>query len=127
LDRIAPTHIKVASGSRIKLRYRPGEVPVLPVRIQQMFGCAETPTVAGGKPLTGKSKRNWPVATPGITGRKTRLRPRPPTGPSAGSPEVPGVGLAHYCRHIKWVSPGFSQADTSVSHLLCPQTITIHY
>ena len=49
LDRIAPTHIKVASGSRIKLRYRPGEVPVLPVRIQQMFGCAETPTVAGGK------------------------------------------------------------------------------
>ena len=49
LDRIAPTHIKVASGSRIKLRYRPGEVPVLAVRIQQMFGCAETPTVAGGK------------------------------------------------------------------------------
>ena len=49
LDRIAPTHMKVASGSRIKLRYRPGEVPVLSVRIQQMFGCAETPTVAGGK------------------------------------------------------------------------------
>jgi ATP-dependent helicase HrpB len=49
LDRIAPTHIKVASGSRIKLRYRPGEVPILAVRIQQMFGCAETPTVAGGK------------------------------------------------------------------------------
>ena len=49
MDRIAPTHIKVASGSRIKLRYRPGEVPVLAVRIQQMFGCAETPTVASGK------------------------------------------------------------------------------
>jgi ATP-dependent helicase HrpB len=49
LDRLAPTHIKVASGSRIKLRYQPGEPPVLPVRIQQMFGCKETPTVAGGK------------------------------------------------------------------------------
>jgi len=49
LDRIAPTHLKVASGSRIKLSYKPGEVPILPVRIQQMFGCKETPTVAGGK------------------------------------------------------------------------------
>ncbi len=49
LDQIAPTHLKVASGSRVKLRYQPGEVPVLAVRIQQMFGCKETPTVAGGK------------------------------------------------------------------------------
>jgi ATP-dependent helicase HrpB len=49
LDRLAPTHLKVASGSRIKLHYQPGEVPILPVRIQQMFGCKETPTVAGGK------------------------------------------------------------------------------
>jgi ATP-dependent helicase HrpB len=49
LEKMVPTHIKVASGSRIKLRYQPGEVPVLEVRIQQMFGCTETPTVAGGK------------------------------------------------------------------------------
>jgi ATP-dependent helicase HrpB len=49
LERLAPTHIKVASGSRVKLRYQPGEVPILAVRIQQMFGCKETPTVAGGK------------------------------------------------------------------------------
>jgi ATP-dependent helicase HrpB len=49
LERLAPTHLKVASGSRVKLRYQPGEVPVLAVRIQQMFGCKETPTVAGGK------------------------------------------------------------------------------
>jgi ATP-dependent helicase HrpB len=49
LERIAPTHLKVASGSRIKLRYQPGEAPILPVRIQEMFGCKETPTVAGGK------------------------------------------------------------------------------
>lgn len=49
LERIAPTHLKVASGSRIKLRYQPGEAPILPVRIQEMFGCAKTPTVADGK------------------------------------------------------------------------------
>ena len=49
LERIAPSHLQVASGSRIKLRYQPGEAPILPVRIQEMFGCAETPTVAGGK------------------------------------------------------------------------------
>ncbi len=49
LDRIAPTHLKVASGSRIRLRYQSGEPPILAVRIQQMFGCEETPTVAGGK------------------------------------------------------------------------------
>jgi ATP-dependent helicase HrpB len=49
LDRLTPTHIKVASGSRIKLRYQPGHLPILAVRIQQMFGCEKTPTVAGGK------------------------------------------------------------------------------
>ncbi|MEN8136430.1 MAG: ATP-dependent helicase HrpB [Thermodesulfobacteriota bacterium] len=49
LERLAPTHLEVPSGSRIKLRYQPGETPILPVRIQEMFGCAETPTVAGGK------------------------------------------------------------------------------
>ncbi|MBU0479696.1 MAG: ATP-dependent helicase HrpB [Proteobacteria bacterium] len=48
LERIAPTHLTVPSGSRIRLRYQPGETPILPVRIQEMFGCAETPTVAGG-------------------------------------------------------------------------------
>jgi ATP-dependent helicase HrpB len=48
LDRLAPTHIKVASGSRIKLRYQPGEPPILAVRIQQMFGCKETPALADG-------------------------------------------------------------------------------
>jgi ATP-dependent helicase HrpB len=49
LDRIAPTHLEVPSGSRIKLRYQPGEPPVLAVRIQELFGCPETPAVFGGK------------------------------------------------------------------------------
>jgi ATP-dependent helicase HrpB len=49
LERLAPSHLQVASGSRIRLHYQPGEPPVLPVRIQEMFGCRETPTVANGK------------------------------------------------------------------------------
>jgi len=49
LDRLAPSHLQVESGSRIRLHYHPGEPPVLPVRIQEMFGCRETPTVAGGR------------------------------------------------------------------------------
>ena len=45
LEREAPTHLTVPSGSRIKLRYIPGEAPVLAVRLQEMFGLADTPLV----------------------------------------------------------------------------------
>lgn len=53
LDSEAPTHITVPSGSRIPVDYSNPENPVLAVRLQEMFGCAETPRVAGGRvPLT---------------------------------------------------------------------------
>lgn len=45
---VAPTHITVPTGSRIALDYS-GEQPVLPVRIQEMFGAQETPRIAEGK------------------------------------------------------------------------------
>ncbi|MES0874793.1 ATP-dependent helicase HrpB [Sinimarinibacterium thermocellulolyticum] len=45
LDRLAPTHLAVPTGSRIRLDYRPPEPPVLAVKLQEMFGCAQTPTV----------------------------------------------------------------------------------
>ncbi len=48
LDQRAPTHITVPSGSRVALDYS-GEVPALDVRIQEMFGLADTPRVAGGR------------------------------------------------------------------------------
>jgi len=48
LDEWAPTHIEVPSGSRIRVDYS-GETPVLAVRVQEMFGCADTPRVAGGR------------------------------------------------------------------------------
>ena len=48
LDELAPTHLTVPSGSRIPIGYS-GDVPVLAVRLQEMFGLAQTPTVAGGR------------------------------------------------------------------------------
>ncbi|MBI5581244.1 MAG: ATP-dependent helicase HrpB [Deltaproteobacteria bacterium] len=48
LDELAPTHLTVPSGSRIRLDYS-GEIPVLAVRIQEMFGGTDTPRVGGGK------------------------------------------------------------------------------
>jgi ATP-dependent RNA helicase HrpB len=49
LDRLAPTHLKVPSGSNIALDYSQGQNPVLPVKIQEMFGVVDTPRIAGGK------------------------------------------------------------------------------
>jgi ATP-dependent helicase HrpB len=49
LDEKAPTHITVPSGSRIPIDYGAGEVPVLAVRLQEMFGATTTPAVIGGK------------------------------------------------------------------------------
>jgi ATP-dependent helicase HrpB len=45
----APTHFQCPSGSRLPLHYTPGQAPVLAVRLQELFGLAETPTVAGGR------------------------------------------------------------------------------
>ena len=50
LDRLAPTRIKVSSGSKIKLEYKPnGEPPVLSVRLQGVFGLADTPLINEGR------------------------------------------------------------------------------
>lgn len=49
LDELAPTHLVVPSGSRIRLDYCAGDLPVLAVKLQELFGLAETPAVAGGR------------------------------------------------------------------------------
>ncbi|HSW63535.1 MAG TPA: ATP-dependent helicase HrpB [Dissulfurispiraceae bacterium] len=49
LDERAPTLLQVPSGNRIAVDYVSGECPVLAVKLQEMFGCADTPTVAGGR------------------------------------------------------------------------------
>ncbi|WP_379152827.1 ATP-dependent helicase HrpB [Paenibacillus sp. sgz5001063] len=49
LDKEAPTHITVPSGSRIPLDYSTPGVPVLAVRLQELFGQVDTPRIGGGK------------------------------------------------------------------------------
>ncbi|WP_422356671.1 ATP-dependent helicase HrpB [Roseivirga pacifica] len=50
LPTLAPEKLVVPSGSKIKLMYRAnGEAPVLAVRIQEVFGLAETPKINNGK------------------------------------------------------------------------------
>lgn len=52
VDRLAPSHIQVPTGSRIRVEYRLGaEAPVLRVRLQECFGMTDTPKVDDGKRL----------------------------------------------------------------------------
>jgi ATP-dependent helicase HrpB len=50
LDILAPTHLEVPSGSKIKIEYQAeGESPVLAVRLQEVFGWLESPKINSGK------------------------------------------------------------------------------
>lgn len=50
VDRLAPTHITVPTGSRIRVEYRQGaELPILRVRLQECFGLTDTPRVDEGR------------------------------------------------------------------------------
>lgn len=50
IDTLAPTHLRVPSGSNIRLKYLPdGSQPILAVRLQEVFGLQDTPKVCNGK------------------------------------------------------------------------------
>jgi ATP-dependent helicase HrpB len=49
LDKLAPTHLPVPSGTRKRLEYSPEGPPVLAVRLQELFGLQQTPTVCQGR------------------------------------------------------------------------------
>lgn len=48
LDTLAPTHLQVPSGSRIRLDYS-GEVPVLAAKLQELFGWRDVPRLVEGR------------------------------------------------------------------------------
>ncbi len=53
LDKEAPDTLTVPSGMSRKLEYLPGEPPVLAVKLQELFGLADTPRIAKGRiPVT---------------------------------------------------------------------------
>lgn len=47
-ERLAPERFTVPTGSKIRIDYS-SDPPVLPVRIQEMFGCGETPQIMNGQ------------------------------------------------------------------------------
>ncbi len=52
LNQLAPTHFDAPSGSRVPIDYA-GEQPVLAIRVQELFGLEEHPSIARGSvPLT---------------------------------------------------------------------------
>jgi ATP-dependent RNA helicase HrpB len=49
LDRLAPTHVVVPTGSSIEVDYSDPSSPVLAVRLQEMFGQTDTPRIGDGR------------------------------------------------------------------------------
>jgi ATP-dependent helicase HrpB len=49
LDAEAPTHFTAPSGSQVPIDYEAEEGPKLSIRVQEMFGLAVHPTIAGGR------------------------------------------------------------------------------
>lgn len=49
LDAQAPVALVVPSGLARRLEYVPGQAPVLAVKLQELFGLADTPRVGGGR------------------------------------------------------------------------------
>jgi ATP-dependent helicase HrpB len=53
LDEYAPETLHVPSGSEKRLHYEAGKPPVLAVKLQELFGVADTPRIARGRvPVT---------------------------------------------------------------------------
>ncbi|MBC6943559.1 MAG: hypothetical protein DWB45_12675 [Xanthomonadales bacterium] len=53
LDQLAPPAIEVPSGMQRPIDYSDADTPVLAVKLQELFGLADTPRIAGGQvPLT---------------------------------------------------------------------------
>src|SRR5689334_16241207 len=55
LDALAPSHLEVPTGSRIRIDYLDESAPAVSVRLQEVFGLERTPLIAGGRvPITFK-------------------------------------------------------------------------
>lgn len=49
LDQLAPSHVRMPTGSQVAVDYSDPQQPVLAVRLQELFGEATTPSLLGGK------------------------------------------------------------------------------
>ncbi|MCB9686526.1 MAG: ATP-dependent helicase HrpB [Alphaproteobacteria bacterium] len=104
IEQLAPVWLTVPSGSRIRLRWEEGRPPVLAVRIQELFGLRDTPTVGAGRArvllhllapnhrpqqvtddLAGFWERTWPEVRKELRARYPKHAW--PDDPLAASPE----------------------------------------
>ncbi|TAL31533.1 MAG: ATP-dependent helicase HrpB [Spirochaetes bacterium] len=51
LDTLAPAQVTLPSGSRRAVDYESGDIPVIAARLQEFFGCADTPLIGGAPAL----------------------------------------------------------------------------
>jgi ATP-dependent helicase HrpB len=49
LEKMAPTHITLPGGRRLRVHYEAGKPPWVESRLQDFFGMKQTPTLAGGR------------------------------------------------------------------------------
>lgn len=101
LDAVVPERVEVPTGSRIRVDYTDPTVPTLSVRVQEVFGWSQAPSVAG-RPLrlqllspaqrvvatTGDLAGFWVTGYPAV---RSELRGRYPRHPW---PEDPAVASA---------------------------------
>ncbi|MGH6664512.1 MAG: ATP-dependent helicase C-terminal domain-containing protein [Pseudolabrys sp.] len=98
LDAEAPTHFTAPSGSSVPIDYEAEQGPTVSIRVQELFGLARHPTIAGGRvPLVIEllSPAQRPVQVthdlPGFWGGsyrevKTEMRGRYPRHPWPDDP-----------------------------------------
>jgi ATP-dependent helicase HrpB len=94
LDRLAPEFMTVPTGANRKIDYSPESGPVLPVKLQEMFGSATTPTLADGRHalvLHLLSPPDAPCKSPATCPRSGKT-PTPSCAPkcAAATPNTPG-------------------------------------
>jgi len=106
LDELAPDHVTIGRGRRIKVHYEPGRSPWIESRLQDFFGRSETPKVLGGRAalvlhLLAPNGRDVQVTTdlsgfwsrtyPGVRNELMRRYPRHawPEDPLTASPPEP--------------------------------------
>jgi ATP-dependent helicase HrpB len=106
LDELAPEHVTLGGGRRVKVHYEPGKPPWIESRLQDFFGSAQTPKVLAGRaPLvlhllapngrdvqvTADLAGFWTRTYPGVRAELMRRYPRHawPADPLSARPPEP--------------------------------------